>query len=356
MGKFTDQMASLTESVVASRRDCILAVKDIKVQAAGMMSEFGRAQANMAHQLKSTLAAGCSARTHQVDSMRRENREDQRRMGRDLRRRLAQATNQISISVASLRAGCSKEHAAMTRAQQEQFAKDFQARSKDCRAHSEANGRLMSELSVSRQNMAQALSQNLESFALGIRNGTDVMLGGFRQAHGEMAGPLRGRLSANTATLRDDVTELKRGFNEAQSELRDDMQAAAQIWSNRNSRGSAMSGQASQAAARAEGGGFGRVGKAMKKFGFGARAAEEAADHPETEEKSQPRKHWSKMSDEEKVLQVVRENPSGISASQIGERVSLHAMAVGKIMKELIEKREAQRDDGSRLYTPSKGG
>lgn len=355
MGMFTDQTVSLAESVVASRRDCILAVKDIKAQAAGMMSEFGRAQANMAHQLKSTLAAGCSARTHQVDSTRRENREDQRRMGRDLRRRLAQATNQISISVASLRAACSKEHAAMAKAQQEQFAKDGQARSKDCRAHSEVNGRLMSELIVSRQNMAQALSRDLESFALGIRNGTDVMLGGFRQAHGEMAGQLRGTLSTNTATLRGHVTELKRGFNDGQNVLRDDMQAARQIWNNRNGSVSAMPGQAAQAAGREVSGGFGMVGKAMEKLGFGARAAAEAADHPETEEKSQPRKHWSKMSDEEKVLQVVRENPNGISATQIGERVSLHAMAVGKIMKELIEKREAQRDDGTRLYTPSKG-
>jgi hypothetical protein len=121
MGKFTEQMASLTESVVASRRDCILTVKS-------MLSEFGQAQASMAHQQKSSLAAGCSARAHQVDSMRREHREDQGRMGRDLRRGLAQATNQISISVASLRAGNSKEHAAMAKAQQKQFAEYGPAR------------------------------------------------------------------------------------------------------------------------------------------------------------------------------------------------------------------------------------
>lgn len=342
MGKFTEQMASLTESVVASRRDCILTVK-------GMLSEFDRAQASMANQQKSSLAAGCSARTQQVDSMRREHREDQHRMGRDLRRGLAQATNQISISVASLRAGSSKEHAAMARAQQKQFTQDGQARVK-------GNDRLMNELSASRQNMAQALSQNLESFTLGIRNGTDVMLGGFKQAHGEMAGQLRKTLSANTAKISDDVTELKRGFNEAQSELRDDMQAAAQIWNNRNSRGAAVLGQAAQVAAKAEGRVFGMMGKAIEKLGLSARAAEEPVVRPETEAKSQPSTHVSHMSDEERVLQVVRENPNGISATQIGEQVSLHAMVVGKIMKEFIENGKAKRDDGTRLYTPSKRG
>jgi len=342
MGKFTDQMVSLTESVVASRRDCILTVK-------GMLSEFGRAQVEMAHQQKSSLAAGCSARTHQVDSMRREHREEQHRMGRDLRRGLAQATNQISISVASLRAGNSKEHAAMARAQRGQLAKDVRARS-------EVTAKLMNGFVESHQNMAQALSQNLASFALSIRNETDVMLGGFKQAHAEMAGQLRGRLSTNTATICRDVTELKRGFNEAQSELRDDMQAAAQIWNNRNSRGAAMPAQAARVVAKAkDDGGLGIVEKALEKLGFGARAAEEPAARLETEAKSQPSKHGSKMSDEEKVLQVVRENPSGISASEIGEQVSLPAMTVGKIMKGLIEKGKAKRDDSSRLYIPSKG-
>jgi hypothetical protein len=262
MGKFTEQMASLTESVVASRRDCIQTVN-------GMLSEFGRAQASMAEQQKSSLAAGCKARVKQVDSIRK------------------------------------------------------------------VNGTLMSEFNVLHQNMSQAQSQNLQSFTLGIRNETGVMLDGFTQAHADMAGSLRERLSADTATIRRDVTELKRGFNEARSELRDDMQAAAQIWKNRNGRGATMPTQAS---AKAESG------------SFGARSA-----RPKTEAKSQPSKHGSEMSDEERVLQVVRENPSGISATQIGEQVSLLAMAVGKIMKELIEEGKAQRDDGTRLFTPTKG-
>jgi hypothetical protein len=141
----------------------------------------------------------------------------------------------------------------------------------------------MNEFNVSHQNMAQTLSQNLESFTLGIRNETDVMLGGFKQAHAEMAGPQRERLSANTATICRDVTELKRGFNEGQSELRDDMQAAAQIWNNRNSRGITMP---AQVAAKAEGGTFGMAEKAMKKSDDAR-----AADYPEIEAKSQPSKH-----------------------------------------------------------------
>jgi hypothetical protein len=144
---------------------------------------------------------------------------------------------------------------------------------------------------------------------------------------------------------------LRRGFNKTQNELRDDMQAAAQIWNNRNSRVSAMSGETSTAAVRAEGGSFGVAEKVMKKSDFEARAA----DYPEIEAKSQPGKHGSKMPDEEKVLQVVQENLNGLSASQIGEQVSLPAIEIGKIMKGLIEKGEARRVDGTRLYAPSKG-
>ncbi|WP_018402852.1 hypothetical protein [Marinobacter gelidimuriae] len=114
--------------------------------------------------------------------------------------------------------------------------------------------------------------------------------------------------------------------------------------------------RANQVAARAEDGAFGMEGKLIEKLGFGTRETEEPVARPETEAKSQPSTHESEMSDEERVLQVVRENPSGISATQIGEQVSLYAMAVGKIMKGLIEKGKAQRDDETRLYTPSKGG
>jgi hypothetical protein len=344
MGKFAEQMSSLTESVVASRQDCILTVKE-------MMSKFDREQAEMARQQKSSLAAGSSARKHQIDSMRREYRNERQRMGRDLRRGLAQATNQISISVASLLAGSSKEHAAMAKAQQAQFTRDGQARVK-------GNDSLMSEFSVSRQNMAQALSQNLASFTLSIQNGTDVMLGGFRQAQGEMAGQLRETLSANTATIRGNVIELKSGFNEVRNELRDDMQAAAKIWGSRNRRRTVMPGQAARVAAKVEEGtgAFGMMGKVMGKLGVGAHVTEAPAGHPETEVKVQPNTHESQMSDAEKVLQVVRGNPSGISATQIGEKVSLPAMEVGKIMKELIGKGKALRDDGTRLFTSIKGG
>jgi len=338
MGKFTEQMASLTESVVASRRDCVLTVNS-------MLSEFGRARAITAHQQKSSLAAECGARAHQVGSMRRKHREDHSRMGRDLRRGLAQATHQISMSVASLRAAGSKEHAAMAMAQQKQFTKDGQARVK-------GNDRLMGEFSVSRQNMSQKLSQDLENFALSIRNETDVMLGGFKQTHGEMAEQLRKVLSADTASLCGDITKLRRGFNKTQNELRDDMQAAAQIWNNSSSRGPAMSGETSTAVARAEGESFEMAEEVMKKSDFEARAA----DYPEIEAKSQPGKHESKMPTERKILQVVRENLSGISASQIGEQMSMPAVEIGKIMKGLIEKGEARRVDGTRLYAPPKDG
>jgi hypothetical protein len=336
MGKYTEQMASLTESVVASRRDCIQTVNGMLSETVnGMLSEFGRAQASMAEQQKSSLAAGCKARVKQVDSMRQEHREDQFHMGRNLRRELAEATNQISISLASIRAGNAKDHVAMANAQQKQFAESGPARVKANDALVKVNGALMSEFKVLHQNMAQAQLQNLKSFALGIRNETGVMLDGFKQAHADMAGSLRERLRADTATIRRDVTELKRGANEAQSELRDDLQAAAQIWKNRNGRGATMPTQAS---AKVEGG------------SVGARSA-----RPETEAKSQPSKHGSEMSDEERVLQVVRESPSGISATQIGEQVSLPSMGVGKIMKELIEEGKAHRLTGTRLFTPTKG-
>jgi hypothetical protein len=341
MEKFTDQMASMTESVEASRRDGTLTVKD-------MLSEFGLTQASMAHQQKSNLAAQRSARTHQVSSMRRENREEQQRMARDLRSGLAQVINQISISGASLRAVASKGHAAMAKEQKRQFTKD-------CRSRVKGNERLMNEFSMSRQNMAQTQSTNLERFTLSIRNETNSMLGEYKHARVEMARSLQERLVANTAAIRRDVTELKRSFNEVQNELRGYNQAAAQIPSKRKSRGPATLGQSSQAAATTADEVFGMEGKAIKNSGIGAGKTKEAAVRPETEIKSEPSKHESTMSNEEKVLQTVLENPNGISATQIGAKVSLRPPVVGKIMKELIEKGKARKDEGTRLYTLVKG-
>jgi hypothetical protein len=364
MGKYTAQMESLTESVVASRRDCIQTVNGMLSETVnGMLSEFGRAQASMAEQQKSSLAAGCKARVKQVDSMREKHREGQLHMGRNLRRELAEATNQISISLASIRASNAKDHAAMANAQQKQFAESGPARLKVNSALTKVNGALMSEFKVLHQNMAQAQSQNLQSFTLGIRNEIDVMLDGFKQAHADMAGSLRERLSADIAKIRREVTELKRGSNEAQSELRDDLQAAAQIWKSRNGRGATMPAQASSKAESVSAKAESAPAKAesapakaesapakAESGSFGARSA-----RPETVAKSQPSKRGSEMSDEERVLQVVRENPGGISATQIGEQVSLPSMAVGKLMKELIEEGKAQRLKGTRLFTPTEG-
>ncbi len=96
-------------------------------------------------------------------------------------------------------------------------------------------------------------------------------------------------------------------------------------------------------------------GKSIKNSGIGAGKTKEAAVRPETEIKSEPSKHESTMSNEEKVLQTVLENPNGISATKIGAKVSLRPPVVGKIMKELIEKGKARKDEGTRLYTLVKG-
>ena len=58
------------------------------------------------------------------------------------------------------------------------------------------------------------------------------------------------------------------------------------------------------------------------------------------------------MSDEEKILHVIRKHPSGISASQIGEVVDLHASVVGRIATELVERGEAGKNESTRLYFP----
>lgn len=310
MATFSDQVASLAESVTTSRRDCALAVRNIKEQTTGMMSDCARARRDMGRQLKAGLAAGASARTEQVNAMRRAHREEQRRAGRELRRGLTQTTDRIAGSVASFRKSFSKQCAAMAKAQQAQFSTDRKARVTDCAERSLACA---------------------------------MMLTGMTQSHQAMARQLRGTLRANTAEICSDVAKLKRGFNATQGALRDDLQAARQIWRSRG-----VGATTATAAVRkpmlgpVEG-----LGNAFSELGGGTPAAE-----PQAEPKL--RKSWGKLSDEEKVLQVMQRYPHGVSAASIGEKVSLHAGAVGKIMKELMEQGAIRRDASTRLYFSAK--
>lgn len=332
----TDQMESLVDSLRASTQARTAALSALKTRAAATGSQNRRAHAEMAAALKSELSLGRRARAAQVDSMLQIARENRRRAGRDLRKRLKQTIGAVSASVKALRSGGWDARAHVAKKQKADFAANRKARIGNTQVRVAATRQLINRIGLSRQDMAHALSRDIAGFARGMRKDISALLGGFSKARGDMAGLLRGALKENAATLREKVVLLKKGFDDQQKALRDNAQAARQIWEKRHIPA------ASAAVPARDSGLWSMLSGAAQEF---ARSGED---------KMPPRKSWAKMPDDEKILHVIRKAPDGISAGQIGEKVSLHASMVGKIAKELIDRGAVERDEGTRLYFPVK--
>ncbi len=310
MATFADQMTALAGSVVASRRASVLAVHNIKAQTMDLMSGFARAHRDMGRQLKAGLAAGTSARTQQVDGMRRANRKAHRETGRELRYELVQTIARIASAVASLRESASRQRTVMAQAQRVECAGARAARITARAACVTDCAVRMSEMVRSRQDMARQLQRTL---------------------------------GASTAAIVSEVAELRRGFNVAQGAVRTDLRIASRIWQTRG--GGAPSAPSARCTTVL--GPVQRLGNAFSELVGGTSASESHAE-------PKLRKSWSKLSDEEKVLRIMQGYPEGASAASIGEKVSLHAGVVGKIMKELMARGEIRRDENTRLYFSAK--
>ena len=170
MDNLRDQMETLAQGIATSAREREMAVGDSKVRTARMLQAFGLERMAMAKDLKSGFAADRAVRSVDVRAMLANTnamcegfRQDHVRMGRSLRRKLVETTEEVASFVASLRADFAKAHRHMTKAQRAALVKDRVIRS--C----EVAG-LMNDFHVSRGEMVQQLAEGLAKFTQEIRS------------------------------------------------------------------------------------------------------------------------------------------------------------------------------------------
>ena len=159
-----------------------------------------------------------------------------------------------------------------------------------------------------------------------LTNGETARLDEFREMHGRIAGR---------------VTELRQGVTSMLGDLRDDFRAASKVWSDLARARAGMPTSQEIAAQEAQ-----------------ASAAEDRKHQAEDERKAKEKAEkavWDKMSDEEKVLKIVCDNPGGVSASEIGQWLGTTAQQAGRIATQLAENPDmsVRKDEGTRLYHPS---
>ncbi|MDO8553083.1 MAG: hypothetical protein Q7S01_06215, partial [bacterium] len=379
-----------------------------------MLQAFGRERTAMAKDLKSGFVADRVSRSGNVHTILANTgtmcdgfRQDHVRMQRSLRRRLVQSTKAVATSVASLRADFAKGRADFTKAYSQMTKAQRAGLAKDRRGRSGEVAELMNNLQVSRGEMADELTENLKAFTGTIRSHVSGLLAdacrsrkqsgrdtarelaraisairhrtgelaeqardlttGFGRARGEMAEQLRNRLVSSVRERGTEMNGLLERFSGSRRTLQEDIQAAHQIWSGLSAAeagGVALAVRAapSRNAAEIERTKVEEERKAKAQVAAEAarrreaeekrRAEAEADRQRKAEEKKQTKEAWAKMSDEEKILHVIQMHPSGISASQIGEVVDLHASVVGRTATELVERGEVGKNESTRLYFP----
>jgi len=177
MDNLRDQMEALAQGIVTSAREREIAVGDSKVRTAGMLQAFGLERMAMGKDSKSGFAADRAVRSVDVRAMLADTnamcegfRQDHVRMGRSLRRKLVETTEEVASFVASLRADFAKgrvdfakAHRHMTKAQRAALVKDRGDRSREVAG-------LMNDFHVSRGEMAQQLAEGMAKFTQEIRS------------------------------------------------------------------------------------------------------------------------------------------------------------------------------------------
>ena len=177
MGNLMNQMEVLVQGIATSARERQMAVGDGKAQTARMLQAFGLERMAMAKDSKSGFAADRAVRSVDVRAMLANTnamcegyRQDHVRMGRSLRRKLVETTEEVASFVASLRAAFTKERAAFAKAHRHMTKAQRAALVKDRRDRSREVAGLMNDFLVSRGEMAQELAEGLAKFTQEIRS------------------------------------------------------------------------------------------------------------------------------------------------------------------------------------------
>lgn len=395
MGNLRHHMEALVHDVLASSRERKAAVGEITAQTGRLLTAFGRKRTRSAEALVADVsnhrharAAESRARSQDVMRLLQGFRRDHHRMGHTLRARLSRTTTGIAAHVASRLTEFGRERGRVATEQHRMAEDQRDTLAEDLHRRSEAVAGMIEDFRLSRGEAAQELADRLEAFVQGvyshvsglladarafraetgravaqdlartlteIRNRTDEiaaetrhLMVRFRHTREEMAGEFRNRLADSALARHNQVCRLMDDVRSWQQDLRADLQAAHRMWnySPEAHADVAPFPRHDEAGAKQQA----EEERKAKERKARERAEAEAARKRKADEEKRAKETWAKMSDEKKVLHVIRKHPDGLTASQIGEIVDLHPSVVGRIATELVEQGEVGKNESMRLY------
>lgn len=172
----------------------------------------------------------------------------------------------------------------------------------------------------------------------------DERASAFHEVHGRIAARLRG--------LRHGTRRMREKFRAELAALRDEIKAAGEAWQSlaRVQAGSVTTATlaAQRAAEREDDERNRRAAEEERRHRF----AEEERNRRAEQKRKAKDESWRALSDEEKVLRVIRDNPGGVSAAQIGEWVGISPQQAGRIATQLAEDGSVpvRKDEDTKLY------
>lgn len=395
MGNLRNHMEALAHDVFASTRERQGAVGENKAQTSRLLTAFSRERTKATEALMINLANDCRARaaegrarSQDVMQLLQGFRRDHHRMGRTLHAQLSRTTTGIAAHVAARMSEFGRERGRVATEQHRMAEDQRDTLAEDLRRRSEAVAGLIEDFRMSRGETAQELADRLEEFVNGvqshvsglladarafrveegretaqdlartlteIRNRTDEiaaetrhLMVRFRHTREEMAGEFRTRLADSALARHNQVCRLMDDVRSWQQDLRADLQAAHRMWnySPEAHADVAPFPRHEEAGAKQQA----EEERKAKERKARERAEADAARKRKADEEKRAKETWAKMSDEKKVLHVIRKHPDGLTASQIGEIVDLHPSVVGRIATELVEQGEVGKNESTRLY------
>lgn len=365
--------------VAAAARGRAAWVGDLKMRTVAMLASARRERqagwAAVKGALDRAAQGRCAERRQQAAEAARQAAafcREQTQQARRLRLALAGAAQAAAADIRAAITAWARGRADVARERAHDFQRDSAQRAGEWRDQSRAIRDILADLHLSRGEMAQDLAARLGDFVRALRASVSCLLAdaGALRIRQAAAGEdtrrrTRAEIRARTAQLASEARILlgasRRGRTERHRRLRADLAHGG----HEHQDAMGHKAQESEAAPGAEPSMsegplrrawehlVGRSGEPTEAApGVTAHRETEPAKPRKAEEAKRSRDAWAKLSDEDKILQVIRQHPDGISATQIGELVELHPSMAGRIATELAERGAVEKNESARLYFP----
>ena len=339
MAPVAEDMRTLTESLLTSAKDRGKAIVDIKSGVAEFVEACDASRESVRGELRS-MAEQVRSDAAQVRKQMADGEAARLDAFRETYARVAGRVDDIAVETQGLLGSA--------RAKRRAVAEDLQSMGREVRSGAAQHAKELAESEAARIAGFREMYDRIASRVAQIGVETLDMLATSELGRTRAFQDLKGRIGERMAELTSEVQGIER---EAQSMLetfrgeldsvRSDGHEVSKIWSDFTR-------------ARA---GFPTVERIVAQQAEAPAAAARkpgAEGRPLTQAKA-ARAAWEEMSDDEKVLKVIRDSPDGVSASEIGHRLDTTAIMAGKIATQLAENPDmpVRKDEGKRLYYPA---